>query len=73
MAQAVLQHSPARALRASITPTGNARCHLLVTSFSPQARRPEERVRFSQVFAPAELLALRALIDEALLAPSVSR
>lgn len=57
--------SPAYQLRARIQPTPLGH-HLLLTTFVPTARRPEEQVKFSSTLSRDELLALREVIDQAL-------
>lgn len=63
--------SPAYQLRARIssTPFGH---HLLLSSFVPTARRPEEQVKFSTTLSRDELLALRKVIDQALQASTTA-
>lgn len=64
-ARGTIHTSPAFELRARVqsTPLGH---HLLLTTFVPTARRPEEQVKFSATLSKQELLALREVIDAAL-------
>ena len=57
--------SPAYELRARIQPTPLGH-HLLLSTFVPTARRPEEQVKFSTTLRREELVALRDVIDQAL-------
>lgn len=64
--RAIIQSTPAWQLRASVTPARGDQHHLMVTSFVPTARRPEEHVRWQAVFTAGELRALRDVIEQAL-------
>jgi len=63
---AIIQSTPAWQLRASVTPVRGDQLHVMVTSFVPTARRPEEHVRWQGSFTADELRALRDVIDQAL-------
>lgn len=63
---AIIQSTPAWQLRASVTPVRDDQLHVMVTSFVPTARRPEEQVRWQAVLTGDELRALRDIIDRAL-------
>lgn len=63
---AIIQSTSAWQLRASITPVRGDQHHVMVTSFVPTARRPEERVRWQAQLSIAELRVLRDVIDQAL-------
>lgn len=61
----LIQESPVWQLAASITsaPYGH---HLLISSFVPNARRPEHQVKFSGILSTVELRKLRDTINQAL-------
>ena len=63
---AIIQSTPAWHLRASITPICGDQHHLMVTSFVPTARRPQEHVRWQAQLSVDELRCLRDVIDQAL-------
>jgi hypothetical protein len=63
---AIFQSTSAWQLRASITPLRGDQRHIIVTSFVPTARRPEEHVQWQAQLSIDELRALRDVIDQAL-------
>jgi hypothetical protein len=62
--RAIIQKTQAWQLAASVKPIAQG-YHLMVTSFVPTARRPEEHVRFQGTFTEPELRQLRDLLDQA--------
>ena len=58
--RAIIQKTQAWQLAASVKSIAQG-YHLMVTSFVPTARRPEEHVRFQGTFTVPELRQLRAL------------
>lgn len=63
--RATIHTSPTFQLHARVQSTSLGH-HLLLTTFVPTARRPEEQVKFSATLSQQELLALREVIDAAL-------
>ena len=67
--RSLIQATPAYELSADIASSRHGHSLRLI-SFMPTARQPQERVKFQAVFSTAELLALRALLDQALEVPT---
>ncbi len=63
---ATIQSSPSWQLKAIVKPIQGDQHHLLISSYVPIARRPEEQVRFTGIFTSDELQRLRDVIDQAL-------
>ena len=64
--QCTFQSTPAWQLDVQVnaTPYGH---HLVISSFVPTARRPEQHVQFSGTFSGDDLRVLRGTLDEALM------
>lgn len=63
---ATIQSNPSWQLKAIVKPIQGDQHHLLISSYVPTARRPEEQVRFTGIFTSDELRRLRDVIDQAL-------
>ncbi len=61
----VIQESSVWQLAASVTSATYGH-HLLISSYIPNARRPEHQVKFSGILSATELRKLRDTIDQAL-------
>jgi hypothetical protein len=61
----VFQETPSWQLASHVAPTPYGH-HLIISSFVPTARRPEQQVKFSGTFSTEELRALRDTISVAL-------
>ncbi len=67
--RSLIQDTPAYRLSIDITPTPLGQSLRLI-SFVPNARRPEEQVKFQGNFSLQELRALKMAVDQALAAGS---